>query len=392
MSRIRFLMLAIVTFAVTAQVNGGAYIGSVLYPLTVPGGFTSIVPQATFPGQMVGYGTSATIADNTHALLWTAAGAVDLNPTNLNLIGSYAYGSGGDQQVGYGYNIGGPGYALLWTGTAVSVVNLDPSNKSANDYSEAFGTNGTQQVGDAFNENTEGNYHAILWTGTAASAVDLNPTDLNGITSSAAYGTDGVQQVGEGEGSGTNGFRNALLWTNTADSAVDLSPTDISGVSETFALGVGGDQQVGIGYEPGGGPHYALLWTGTADSAVDLNPTNISGVISSAADATNGTEQVGYGIISPTKGQIGDTNHAFLWTGSPDSAVDLGTLLPSTGAWYYSNALNIDSSGNVYGIAQGTYDGVEGYFAVEWSPVPEPASGSLLLIAAAGTLLRRRRK
>ena len=55
--------------------------------------------------------------------------------------------------------------------------------------------------------------HALLWTGTANSAVDLNPT---GFAVSTAYGTNGVHQVGFADAE-------AMLWTGTADSAIDLN-------------------------------------------------------------------------------------------------------------------------------------------------------------------------
>lgn len=63
---------------------------------------------------------------------------------------------------------------------------------------------------------TGNNTHAILWTGTAASAVDLNPS---GFTSSQANGvTDGEQA---GSARSANGVSHAMLWRGTAASAVD---------------------------------------------------------------------------------------------------------------------------------------------------------------------------
>ncbi len=140
-----------------------------------------------------------------------------------------------------------------------------------------------------------------------------------------------------------------------------------------------------------------MLWTGTADSAVDLNPTDLSGISGSVAYATNGTVQVGYGF-GPGTGP-GD-NITLLWTGTAASAINLESLLPGyTNYWSWlgandTQAYSIDSAGNVYGAAWGTYDDMTGLFAVEWSPVnvPEPATGSLLLIAGAGILMRRRRQ
>jgi len=118
---------------------------------------------------------------------------------------------------------------------------------------------------------------------------------------------------------------------------------------------------------------------------VDLNPSNLSGIEGSEAFGTNGTQQVGYA-------ETASNDIAVLWGGTAESAVDLNALLPSTGTWANSAALTIDSSGNAYGWAEGTFNNQTGYFAVEWSAVPEPATGSLLLIVGTGTLIRRRPK
>ncbi|MGD0461594.1 MAG: PEP-CTERM sorting domain-containing protein [Tepidisphaeraceae bacterium] len=131
----------------------------------------------------------------------------------------------------------------------------------------------------------------------------------------------------------------------------------------------------------------AFLWNGTAASAVDLAPTNLSGFTSSVAYGTNGVQQVGDAVHAATT-----YPQAFLWSGSGATAVDLHTSLPASGVWTDSIADTIDTSGNAYGIADGTFGGVSGTFAVEWSPVPEPATESLLLIGGAGILLLRRRK
>jgi hypothetical protein len=172
-----------------------------------------------------------------------------------------------------------------------------------------------------------------------------------------------------------------MLWNGTADSAVDLGPTNLNGINESEALGTNGTQQVGFGYVMGTSNDQAILWNGTAASAVDLNP---SGYSYSEAFATNGTFQVGYGRAP---GPISD--HALLWAGTAGSVINLQTLLPSTVAWTDSIADSIDSSGNIYGFGNNNEGG---YFAVEWSPLPEPATGSMLLIVSAGFLMRRRGK
>jgi hypothetical protein len=91
-------------------------------------------------------------------------------------------------------------------------------------------------------------------------------------------------------------------------------------------------------------------------------------------------QQVGYGYGNGTT-----NDSALFWSGSASSAVDLASLLPSGYTWYGSQAISIDSAGNVYGIAYAD----EGVYAVEWT-VPEPASLSMLI--ASGLIAARRRR
>jgi hypothetical protein len=260
---------------------------------------------------------------------------------------------------------------MLFTGGADTAVDLQPSHLSGYFGSIAWGVGGGRQVGII---DTRTGRHAMTWAGTALSAVDLNPS---GSVDSAAYGTDASHQVGSAGGAGFR--RHAMLWSGTAASAVDLRPASLPGYStyydESVAYGVGGNQQVGLAIF-GAYVGHAIVWSGTADSAIDLDPAGALG--DSHAWATNGTQQVG------GCGNFG----AMLWSGSAASAVKLQTLLP-TGAWTGSTAYSIDDAGNVFGVAAGTFNGVSGTYAVQWSPVPEPATASLLAIAAISMLRAR---
>jgi autotransporter-associated beta strand protein len=223
--------------------------------------------------QQVGYGADEDFTFQ-HALLWTgsAASVVDLNPTNLpGISSSIALGTNGSQQVGWGKGSGTGGSinAMLWSGTAASAVNLNPTDLTGITSSAVNATDGTQQVGGGYGSGTGSgsDYNALLWTGSAGSAINLNPTS-KGITYSIANAINGTQQVGYGEGTGTGGSDHALLWTGTAASAVDLNP---SGFTLSLGKGTNGIQQVGYGYADGANyDPLALLWTGTAGSAVDL--------------------------------------------------------------------------------------------------------------------------
>ena len=66
-----------------------------------------------------------------------------------------------------------PTRAFVWTGPSGTFVNLTPP--SAATAAAVHGTDGNQQVGFVNND-------AMLWTGTAASAVDLNPSGFISLT------------------------------------------------------------------------------------------------------------------------------------------------------------------------------------------------------------------
>jgi hypothetical protein len=397
MNRKTILLLAAAAFAAAPLAKGQTYTCSGLYPLAWTGNISNLAVSA---GQAVGRGN--VVGTGEAALLWTAAGAVNLTPTNLPGFSgtaaepfTVATATNGTQQVGWGLSETVNQDALLWTGTAASAVDLNPYFLDPNSTSVALGIGGNQQVGLAiYAQNNPGNNaHAVLWNGTAASMVDLNPTILGeeDDTESCAIATDGTHQVGYGDGDLTinseSGFTDshALLWTGTAASAVDLNPTNLNFTSSA-AFGVVGTQQVGCGWVgdttiyPGtnsmgtnGSGSHALLWNGTAASAVDLTPTNLAvKTLDSAAVGTNGTEQVGWGYASvKVNKRVSDYYYALLWNGTAASAVDLNTLLPSTDTWTNAAAYSIDSFGNVYGAAVDTSGTV---FAIEWSPSAPPVT------------------
>jgi len=384
--------IATAVAAAIPNLASAQYSGVVLYAAQVPAGCQnsgSLTPTINDAagGQLVGFDPLVP-ATTDHALLWTASNstAVDLNPTNLSgYSASSLTGTNGSQQVGVASGTATSVYphAMLWNGTADSAVDLNPTNLNGFLSSYANCTSGSQQAGYGYDSNDHGRQHALLWNGAANSAVDLNPANLPGFWSSIVYGMSSTQQVGWGETTDMSPYYyHALLWSGNDYTVVDLNPTNLSGFTNSCAYGAGGGQQVGYGYGPAtGGSYHALLWSGRANTAVDLNPTNLTGFTTTFAYATNGSQQVGYGEYSDYN------DHAMLWDGSGSTAVDLQTLLPSSGAWTSSQAFTIDAGGDVFGYADGTYDGYTGDFAIEWE-MPEPAS--LCFVAFGGLLLCRR--
>lgn len=386
-----FLLLSVAVANRASAVQPYTFVD--LYTLTPPSGFTSasVGPNLVFQGplgsianggQVVGQGT--TTSGDSHAVLWTSAGVpIDLHPTQFGAGNSQALSTNGSQQVGYlGNGQSTNDQALLWNGTAASAVNLNPTQLGFTT-SYANATDGVHQVGTG----TSGSlFHALLWTDTAASAVDLNPAGYN---TSLAEGVNGSSQVGGAVPVGLTAH--AMLWHGTAASAIDLHPTILDGsgnpvFSTSRALAVSGSQQVGYGYgtisSGTAGISHALLWNGTAASAVDLTPTNLGTNVFSMAFATNGTQQVGWGAGTAT----GQATHAMVWQGTANSAIDLHQFVPQ--GLIFSDAYAIDAQGVIYGTAQGLNGRVD---SVEWLPVPEPTTISLLLLGGLGILVARRK-
>ena len=297
------------------QVGGGsdghAYLlnGTALASVDLhPAGWINSMALSTDDTQQCGYAYSATTGGN-HAALWwgSAATFVDLHSLYT---WTYCTGNHNGQQVGFGER---PVYfmttqhALLWTGTASSVVDLHPAGYN---YSKALGVHDGQQVGyasslpyptvtaDSLGYHTTS--HALLWSGTAASVVDLHPA---GYDASEASATNGVQQGGWVY-SAALVSQHAAVWSGTADSVVDLHP---AGYTDSKVTGLSASKQVGEGWVgPAGLPgsvRHALVWQGTADSVVDLNqylPAGYTHGVATGVDANGNV--VGYAYNAPPSG------------------------------------------------------------------------------------------
>jgi hypothetical protein len=205
-----------------------------------PSGFLSSTARGVGGGQQVGYAHGPS---SERAILWsgTAASAVNLHPSGFYESAATAVDRG--KQVGVGYLLNGPGHALLWNGTAASALDLNPSGFTS---SYASSISGGQQVGSGWAPSfgthlhaglPMANSHALLWSGTAASARDLNPS---GFTVSFAADTNGSKQVGAGWNAslGISTNTHALVWSGTAASAVDLHQFLPSGFISSSAVSI----------------------------------------------------------------------------------------------------------------------------------------------------------
>jgi hypothetical protein len=369
-------LAAVAAFAPPAR--AAAYTAVDRYPMPVPAGFEDISNSAA-AGQVVQtiHDPSAPSPSPTYALLWRPNGSsVSLHPDGFTR--SYANGTDGLHQFGMVYSDGPGGTQVrtpvVWSGSAASASLLPRSGFNG---AEVQGIGGGRFVGSGNVAASQVN-HALLWNSLSTGPVDLHPTNLSGFSHSSAHDASAAQQVGSGRL--TTGADHALLWSGSADSAVDLNPANIT---DSIALATDGHQQVGIGQrltDPSPHPAHAMLWSGSAESAVDLHPPGFEYSSSYAYAVRNGT-QVGVGL--PIFG-IAD---ALLWRGTADSVVNLHSLLPE--GFNVSTATAIDDAGHVFGVAFNIAE--QQWHAIEWVPVPEPASlGLLLPLAAAATRCRRR--
>ena len=159
------------------------------------------------------------------------------------------------------------------------------------------------------------------------------------------------------------------MWNGTPESVIDLHP---DGFSHTQASDIYGNSQVGYGTIEGVGTH-ALLWKGSRDNVVDLHPP---GFAATYAYAVSGNVQVGRGDT------VGFATHAIAWYGSASSAVDLHQYLEGfEPRLTISDAKAVDSTGRIFGTA---YAGAGQFYAVMWTPVPEPGT---LISFCLGTLI-----
>ena len=215
--------------------------------------------------QQVGSGSGPATENGYHALLWTgsAASAVDLNPAQLGITSSGAMATDGVHQIGFGSGSGSV-HALLWSGTATSAVDLHPTGLPVHIAdSRALGLGGNQQVGfvdlPSPAPGVDGPMHGILWSGTADSAIDLNPTDLPGMTNSYAISTNGIQQVGWIDSAPFGPHPHAVVWDGTAASAVDLQSV-MPGFAQSIAYNIDPAGNIfGVGKDSSGKFH-AIEW------------------------------------------------------------------------------------------------------------------------------------
>ncbi len=266
----------------------------------------------------------------------------------------------------------------MWSGTAASVVNLQPTTGAIYEpWSDALAVEGSIQVGD-YQPSTEPILqNAGTWSGTSASYAALSSP---GLPYSGALGTDGVSVVGYASTPATapSGPPHAALWKFGPSTFTDLSPP---GSTSSTAHDVEGNSQVGSATF--GGAAHATIWFGTAGSFLDFNPT---GAASSVLNGIDGGYEAGTATF-------GTATNAGFWSKSADSFVNLHTFL-TPGTYSTSEADGIWTNGTTIKIVGSAFNSVLGRNeAILWTvTVPEP--NTLALLASMGgiaTCMRSRR-
>jgi hypothetical protein len=320
-----------------------------------------ILPTPTGVGQVQDAGGGQIVGHSfAGPALWNAPDYTFVSLNSPKYTFEEVWGVGGGKQVGYG--VTDAAHALMWSGSAGSVVDLHPESFAG---SLAHGTDGISQVGSGVILEGSTDPLALLWRGTAESAVVLHP---NGFELSVAEGVWGDIQVGAAV-NGPGGVGGPVMWHGTAES-MQFLPIP-KGHSPGGARAIKGDQIVGSST---GERVHALLWGTDGKSLTDLTPKGWGAL----AIDTNGSQQVGYGATT------GD-ERALAWSGTAETMVDLHALLPK--GFVTSHAFGIDDNGVIAGW--GVQPGV-GNVPLIWTPVPEPAT---VVVLAAGlfTLLALRR-
>ena len=160
-------------------------------------------------------------------------------------------------------------HAIAWRGTPESRIDLHPvslagANDPGDQRSRAVDTDGMNEVGNAnFALPVPGGgyisqTHALLWHGTAESVVDLHPANWD---ASYANGVKNGTQVGYGFVVAGESPTSALVWHGTAES--------LRIVGEGTIIDTNGSTHVG--QVPVGFSSHAFRWDGESGNGFDLH-------------------------------------------------------------------------------------------------------------------------
>lgn len=218
--------------------------------------------------QIVGYGLGmnrdGTAFSAYHAIVWNAAtgAATDLGDGGNS---AQAYGVGGGVQVGY--VVKSLANATLWRGTSKSLVSLHPVNAIN---SVAYATDGARQVGYAGydvrvrveavkGQKTARYNYAMVWTGTAASAVNIHPYPFQHSYATAINGNWIAGYAADPSAISTPAYYHAIVWDANYQ-ATDLNSFLPTGFIGSQALSVDANGNVAGYMMAADGTRHAVVW------------------------------------------------------------------------------------------------------------------------------------
>ena len=260
------------SFSIATGTHAALWLTSTSTPLDLnPQGFLNSQVAGMSGTQEVGYGFLS--GHDYRALLWSgsASSTVDLTPNGF--IRAYAFGVGGGRQVGAATASNGVMHPLMWTGSPLNYLDLLPKGYSG---AYALGVQGYNQVGFGWPATTASSgvgttytnfQHALLWSGSATSVVDLNPVEFD---SSVAMAQGGGRQVGYGSGGATNQQIHALVWGNSSSEYFDLHYSLPSGYVSSTASGIDTAGNIVGTAVDANGHHVAVVWAPQAAGQVNF--------------------------------------------------------------------------------------------------------------------------
>jgi probable HAF family extracellular repeat protein len=310
-------------------------------------------------GQVVGTGVTSSGLE--HAFLWTASGGMQDLGTLPGGACSGAIGiNNAGQVVGYSYPVQPyvNQHAVLWTASG--------EIQDLNTRYAAYAINGSGQIaGHGIASN--GDAHAFRWTATGG------VQDLGALWGESW--ANGINNAGVVVG--YSGPEHAVTWSASGE----IHDLGTLGGTYSYGLGINNNGQVvgttGNTHNARGSDHAFLYTPGVGMQ--DLG--TLGGAYSEAEGINDSGQVVGYAATG------GGSEHAFIWTSS-GGMQDLNGLIDPTSGWVLERAAAINSLGQLAGNGIGP-DGLDGVFLL--TPIPEPATLSLLSLGAMA-LVRRRRK